>query len=235
MLDWLKRWDLVASSRVDHYIANSKNVRDQIKKFYNRESEVIYPFADLDFFKVAKVPNWQLKRQNYYLVVSRLVKWKKIDIAINACQKLGANLKIVGTGPDETRLKGLTINDKQSTINFVGKVTPERLRDLYQNAKALIVTQEEDFGISTVEAQACGLSVIAYAKGGQSEIIKNGKTGVLYDLQTIKSLSDAIVASTKVKWSLLACRKNSLKYSKANFVGKIENIVKNYATSSQRS
>ena len=176
VLLWLRRWDRTAAQRVDFYIANSKNVAARVKKYYGRDSTVIYPFAHINFFKPAKVHNWQLKSQNYYLVVSRLVKWKKIDISLDAAKSLGVNLKIVGTGPDEGRLKRLAANGQQSmsNIEFIGKVTKEELRQLYQNCQALIVTQEEDFGIASVEAQACGVGVIAYDSGGQQEIVING-------------------------------------------------------------
>lgn len=225
VFSWLKRWDKVASSRPDFCIANSTNVSQKIKKYYNRESETIYPYASVDFYNVAKIHNWKLKTQNYYLIVSRLVKWKKIEIAIKACQQLGVNLKIVGTGPDEGRLKRLTNNDKRTAIEFLGKVTKEELRELYQNSQALIVTQEEDFGIASVETQACGKPVIAYDAGGQQEIIKNGETGIVFQGQTEKDLKDAILAASKVKWSQLACRKNSLRFSRAQFEKNIKNFV----------
>lgn len=229
VLKWLKRWDKAASARADFYIANSKNVKDRVKKYYNRESDVIYPFADINFFKPAAVHNWQLKSRNYFLVVSRLVKWKKIEIAIHACSDLGKNLIIVGDGPDAGRLKSLAsrhqIPDTTYQIQFLGKVTREELRDLYRNSEALIVTQEEDFGIASVEAQACGTPVIAYDSGGQQEIIESNKTGILFKNQTAEDLKDAILAFLKVKWGVQACRKNSLKFSQANFEKNIKKFV----------
>ena len=156
---WLSRYDLAASSRVDYYIANSQNIRKKIKNFYNRDSEVIYPFIDFNFFKTPKIHNWQLKDQSYFLIVTRLVKWKRVEIAIAAFKKLKLNLKIVGSGPDEERLKNLA--NGFENIEFLGKVTPKELIDLYQNASYFIVTQEEDFGLSALEAQACGVPVIA--------------------------------------------------------------------------
>lgn len=221
IMSWLKRWDKAASSRPDYYIANSQNVQNRIRKYYERESIVIYPFADTNFYQIPKIHNWQLKGQKYFLIVSRLVKWKKIEIAIKACKELGINLKIAGIGPDEARLRRLT----GTTIELVGQVEKERLRELYQNAQALIVTQEEDFGISAVEAQACGVPVIAYEKGGQKEIIVSGKTGILFEKQTENSLKDAILASSKVKWEISACRKNSLRFSKATFVRELKTYV----------
>lgn len=227
-LRWLKRWDRAVAARVDHYIANSGNVQSQVKACYSRSSQVIYPFADLDFFKVAKIHKWHLASQNYFLIVSRLVKWKKIDIAIEAAKILGINLKIVGSGPDEARLKQFTVHSSQSTdstIEFLGRVTKEKLRDLYRNAQALIVTQEEDFGIAAVEAQACGTCVIAYKNSGVREIIIDGQTGLLFEKQNAASLQDAIDTALRVKWSVLACRKNALRFLKNYFVEKLKRVI----------
>lgn len=232
IFNWLKRWDKTAASRVDYFIANSQNVKDQVAKNYGYKSEVVYPFADLNFFKVPKVSNWQLKSQKYFLVVSRLVKWKKIEIAIGAARELNVNLKIVGSGPDDGRLKQLTVNSSRFTdnsIEFLGKVTQEELRELYQNCEALIVTQEEDFGISALEAQACGCPVIAYKKGGVAEIVKDGQTGLLFEKQTKQSLKDAIDSHSRVKWESTACRKNSLRFSQAAFVNSLKETIKAYA------
>lgn len=225
---WLKRWDNAASKRVDVYLANSKNVAERIKKYYGVDSKVVYPFANLDYFKPAQVHNWELKSKNYLLVVSRLVKWKKIETAIRAAQKTDRSLKIVGDGPDKNRLQKLAARSKN--IEFLERVDSQGLLNLYQNCNALIVTQEEDFGIATVEAQACGAPVIAFRRGGQSEIVVDGKTGILYKEQTVGSLADAIERSSEVKWELPACRKNSLRFSKANFVKEIREIVNIYAT-----
>lgn len=214
IFNWLKRYDLASSGRPDYFIANSRNVAKRVKQDYGREAEVVYPYADTDFFKPAKVHNWHLKSQNYFLVVSRLVKWKRIDLAIKACQALKVNLKIVGSGPDAKRLKKLANGE----IEFLGHTSAEMLRELYQNAQGLIVTQEEDFGISIVEANACGIPVIAYGQGGQKEIILEGKTGLFFPSQSEKSLEDAISRASNVKWDISACQKNSLRFSQEVFV-----------------
>ena len=225
ILIWLKRWDKVSSCRPDLFVANSANISKKIKKFYERESEVIYPFVDLNFFQVAKVHNWELKSQNYFLVVTRLVKWKKIDIAIKAISNMGKSLKIVGEGPDRSRLKRLVRDDRTGDIEFLGRVTREQLRELYQNCQALIVTQEEDFGIAAVEAQACGIPVIAYRQSGVSETVEDGRTGILFDNQSAQALQDAIGRLSRVKWKIQVCRKNATRFSKKHFIEELERYV----------
>lgn len=234
LLAWLARWDPVAATRVDHYIANSNYVASQVKKIYKRQAEIVYPFVDLAFFKPAKVHNWQLKSRDYFLVVSRLVKWKKIDIAIKACSNLDRNLIIVGVGPDKARLQKIAVNCRLSTVDcqFLGRVTREKLRVLYQNARALIVTQQEDFGIAAVEAGACGTPVLAYKSGGAAEAVINHQTGLLFESQTATSLKDEIIASSRVKWSISACRKNALKFSQAQFLESLKREVAKYGSKS---
>ncbi|MEK7581081.1 MAG: glycosyltransferase [Patescibacteria group bacterium] len=219
--NWLKRWDKTASSRADFYVANSQNIAAQIKNVYGREAGIVHPAVDTDFFQNSR----KSQKSGYYLVVSRLVKWKKIDIAIEACQQLGVNLKIVGKGPDTNRLKKLSGN----SIEFIDNATREELRGLYQNAKALIVTQEEDFGMAMVEAQACGTSIIAYGFGGSKEIVVDGKTGLFFNKQTPQSAKDAINRHSKLKWGSTACRKSALRFSRATFRNNLTSAVSKYA------
>ncbi|MBI2598952.1 glycosyltransferase [Candidatus Curtissbacteria bacterium] len=225
IFNWLKRWDKVAASRVDFYIANSANVAKKVKEAYGRDANVIYPCIDLNLFTPLKIHKWKLKSQDYYLIVSRLVKWKNIDIAIEAAKDLGFNLKIAGEGPDDKRLKKLAKGSKN--IEFLGRVDEKVLLDLYRNAKFLIITQEEDFGLSVLEAQACGLGAIAYEKGGAPEIIAG--YGILFKRQSKESLKDAIEKSKSVKWNLSEIRKNSLKFSKKEFEKNLTAKIKQYA------
>ena len=222
----LKRWDKVSAQRVDYYIANSQNVAGKIKKIYGRNSKIIYPFANSNFFRPAKIHNWELKNQNYYLVVTRLVKWKKVDIAIKAAISSDIKLFIIGDGPDKNRLQKIAAKSKN--IKFLGRVTRGQLRNYYRNAKALIVTQEEDFGIAALEAQCCGKPVIAYRKGGVVEIVIEGKTGVFYNRQDEGSLKDAIKCASRVKWNEAHIRKNALNFSRMSFVKKLKDLVRKY-------
>lgn len=215
---WLRKWDLVASARPDYYIANSQNVAKSVKKIYGRESAVVYPFVDTDFFVPAKG-----KPQDVLLVVTRLTRWKKIEIAIETARKLKKKLIIVGDGPDKARLKKFAANNPN--VFFTGRVNSQQLRLYYQFAHALIVTQKEDFGIAAAEAQACGTPVIAYGRGGQKEIIIDGKTGVFFNEQTANSLQSSLGRASKVKWSKQACRKNSLHFTKERFIENLKTQV----------
>lgn len=219
---WFKRWDLVAASRPDYFISNSKNIAKTVRKIYGRESEVVYPYVDTDYFYPAKV-----RPQDYLLIVSRLVKWKRIEIAIQAVNKTGLKLVIVGSGPDKKRLE--KIAGQNPEIFFAGSVTGNQLRLYFQFAKALIVTQKEDFGISTIESLACGRPVIAYRGGGQAEIIENKKSGIFFNNQSSQSIKDAIEAATKVKWDSSVIRKTALKYSKEVFISTFQKTIANYA------
>ena len=224
---WLKRWDKAAACRADFYTANSQNVQRRIKNNYGVTSQIIYPCADIDFYTVPKVHNWELKSKNYFLIVTRLVRWKKVELAIDALAKSNCPLIIVGDGPDESRLRHVAKGN--SKVQLIGRVTRKRLKELYQNARALIVTQEEDFGISMVEAQACGIPVIAYGEGGQKEIIIENKTGLFFEIQSAQSLKDAIEYFSRLKWSKAACRKNALRFSRENFVFNLKAFVQKHA------
>lgn len=225
-LNWLKRYDKATSARVDLFIANSKSVAEKVEKYYSQKAEVVYPFVNTKVFQPPKS-----KSGDYYLVVTRLVEWKKVENAITAAKNLNINLKIVGTGPDKSRLKKLA-NDNPN-VDFLERVTKEELVSLYQNAKALIVTQEEDFGLSALEAQSCGTPVIAFAKGGVTEIVENGKTGILYKQQSSKSLEDAIVKAKEVKWEIQQIATHAHHFTKTNFVNSLKRQAASYEKQSQ--
>lgn len=222
-LKWLKRWDQVCSNRVDLYIANSNNVQMKINKFYGRESKVVYPFADTDFYK----PSSEYQARSYYLVVTRLVKWKKVEISIRALPDQ-ENLIIAGTGPDKNRLVTIA---RGKNVEFREAVDKQGLKKLYQGAIALIVTQEEDFGIAAVEAQACGTPVIGFFKGGSAEIVISPETGVLFDKQDADSLKDAIIISSGLKYKSSRIRKNALRFTKKNFENNFRETVNKYVNS----
>lgn len=217
----LQNWDIKTSLNVDYFIANSYNVKERIKRIYKRDSVVIYPPVDTDFF----TPNFEISPLDYYLVVSAFAPYKKIDIVIEAFKIVKVNLKIIGSGQQENYLKALAKG--YTNIEFLGWQDNESLKYYYQNAKALIFPTEEDFGIVPVEAQACGTPVIAYKKGGALETVVDGETGIFFEEQTPESIISAIEIFEKMEFDRKKIRENSLKFSKGNFIRNILNFINN--------
>ena len=204
---YLKRWDVASSRRVDYFISISKFVARRIKDYYGRDSEVIHPPVNTAFF----ISDSSIPRDEYYLIVSALVPYKKIDIAVLTFNKLtNKKLKIVGVGPEYNRLIRLR---NHNNIEFIGRISDERLRSLYQGAKALIHCGEEDFGIAMVEAQACGTPVIAFNRGGAAEIVNDGVTGILFSEQSTESLTNAIDSVNNKTFDYANLRKQALRFS----------------------
>ncbi|MCX7940412.1 MAG: glycosyltransferase, partial [Endomicrobia bacterium] len=217
-------WDINTAKNVNYFIANSNNVKERIKRIYNRDAVVIYPPVDTDFFNLST--NSYLLTSTYYLVVSAFAPYKKVDIVIEAFKKLRYNLKVVGSGQQEDYLKSLAKG--YPNIEFLGWQDNESLRYYYQNAKALIFPTEEDFGIVPVEAQACGCPVIAYGKGGAKETVVDGETGIFFDRQDANSLIDALFRFEKVKFDRNVIRNNALRFSKENFLERFKSFVENF-------
>ncbi len=216
----LRRMDYIAATRPDHYIAISKTVSNRIKIYYKRDAEIIYPPVDTDFFH----PRGVHSDEDYFLIVSRLVPYKKIDTAITAFNKLGWKLKIIGSGIDERRLKNIA-NRNTEFIN--SGLTDEKLCWYYQNCSGVIFSGEEDFGISAVEAQACGKPVVGIGKGGIGEIVVAGTTGELCEDNT-ESLINTLKLFIKKKYSVSDCRNNAIKFSKQKFQTKMKTVVEGY-------
>lgn len=212
---YFKAVDLLISKRPDRYIAISKEVKSRISKYYKQKSEVIYPPIE-DKFYSKKTPS-SLKDRDYYLVVGRLESYKRTDLVINTFNHLqGASLKVVGTGLESKRLKRLG----SKNIEFLGQVADSQLKTLYQNAKAVIYPQIEDFGLIPVEAQASGTPVIAFSKGGAKETVIHNHTGLLFKYQTVKSLTKALnkFQSDSHEITPQKCITNAKKYSKDGFI-----------------
>ena len=174
VVSYLRRWDKIAAQRPDKMIAISTAVKKRIKKYYGRESEIIFPPVELNKFKL-KNPGSN-KRENFFLVVSRLVPYKRTELAISAFNELGLPLVVVGEGSEERRLKAMA----KDNIEFVSQLTDAKLADYYKKCVALIFPQEEDFGIVALEAQAAGAPVIAFKAGGARDTVIDGKTGVFF-------------------------------------------------------
>lgn len=209
----LKRWDLETVKDVDYFIANSFTVRERIKRFYSREAEVIYPPVDCAKFTVSE------KNDNYYLVVSRLLGHKRIDIAIKAFNKLGLRLKIVGTGPHYSTLKNIS----SGNIEFTGTVEEEVLAALYNRCVALIYPQEEDFGIAPLEANASGKPVIAFAKGGILETMRS--SAVFFYNQTPDDIVEAVKKLNSFRFAPAKLRENALRFDKTVFISNLKRKV----------
>ena len=187
ILHILRLWDRSASERVDHFIANSRHTARRIKKFYGRESSIIYPPVDFERLREYG-DNAEMADKDYYLIVSRLSAYKKIDIAIQAFNKMNLPLVIIGEGEDRKRLEKMA----GKNIRFLGFQPEEKLAAYYKNARALIFPGEDDFGITTAEAMSFGKPVLAYAKGGALEIIMPGKNGELFEDPLPEILADGI-------------------------------------------
>jgi glycosyltransferase involved in cell wall biosynthesis len=210
-LYFYKKIDKIFSSRPDFLFCNSKNVALRIKNNFHREAKVIYPGIDTNKF----IPN-NSSPQNYFLIVSRLVEHKKIDIVIKTFLNSPYHLKIVGTGRELEYLECLS--ESSTNIEFLGKVNDEQLIKLYQNCLGLINPQEEDFGLTALEVQSCGRGVIAYNRGGALETIIENKTGAFFDQQSIESLSNAIEKYLIKLPTITDCRQQAIRFDRHNFM-----------------
>lgn len=216
-----RNWDLISSKRPDIYIAISNTVKKRIKKIYNLDSEIIYPPLDIDIFK----PDKTIKNNKFFLIVSRLVPYKRIDYAILAFNSLELPLKIIGSGLDQSRLTKLA----NKNIEFIsGNLTDQKLCWYYQNCICLIFPGVEDFGLTPLEAQSCGKPVIALNAGGATESVIPNVTGILYKSKTVGSLINAINKFNTMTFNPEICRKNVLKFSKNRFLKGFRNSVNNY-------
>jgi glycosyltransferase involved in cell wall biosynthesis len=213
---WLRRWDVRSSASVTRFIANSENVRERIRQVYGRDATVVYPPVDTDFF-TPRVP----EQNDYYLVVSALEPYKRVDLAITAIQQLNRCLIVTGRGTQEAALRRLAGN----SVEFTGWVSDDRLRELYRGCRALLFPGLEDFGMCPVEAQACGRPVIAYGRGGALESVIDGKTGVFFPEQTTVSIIDGVRRFEVMTFDPEAARHNSLRFTREKFAAGIRGIV----------
>lgn len=215
-LSRLRIWDYQAAQRVDYFIANSKNVAKRIKKYYNRDAVVIYPPVEIDRFFISP------QVDDYFVLISRFRPYKKTDLAIKAFNKLKIKLKIIGGGEDEKRLKRLAGDN----IEFLGKVDDKTKIKVLSRARALIHPQaDEDFGITAVEAMACGRPVIAYRGGGVLESVKEGKTGIFFNEQTWESLAQAVIDFSDLEFIPQEIRKHAEQFDKKLFQQKIKKFI----------
>jgi glycosyltransferase involved in cell wall biosynthesis len=215
VLHYLRLWDAAAAQRPDYYVANSSVVAARIRKFYRRESVIIHPPVDTARFALTDGAD------DYYIVVSRFVPYKRLDLAIDAFTKLGRPLKVVGTGRQREALQARA----GKNIEFLGHVSDADLPRLVAHARAFIMPGEEDFGIAPVEAMACGVPVIAYAAGGALDTQCDGKTGVLFREPSVDSLCEAVKRFETLQFDPLTIRAHSRCFDQHAYVKNMYDLI----------
>lgn len=212
----IREWDYCAAQRVDTYIANSTHIAGQIKKHYGRDATVIYPPVHTEKFKPVSHP-----AADYYLAVGRLIPYKKFDLIAKAFNELGLRVKIAGVGPELKKLKKIA----KKNVEVLGYVDEKELVKLYANCKALVFPQIEDAGIVPLEAMASGRPVIALSRGGSLDTMIDGKTGVLFNEQTVQSLSEAVKRFEKMTFDPAFIRAHAEQFDVEIFKTKINNFI----------
>jgi len=218
----LRKWDLRAAQQPNYYIANSRLVAKRIKEIYGREAFVIPPPIEVDRFQMSSVVD------DYYLVLSRLVPYKRIDLAIEACNRLGRRLVIIGDGPDRARLEKLAGPQTQ----FLGRQSDSQVNHYASRCRALLFTGEEDFGMVPLEVNAAGRPVIAFRGGGAMETVVDGITGVFFDQATSASLEAAMEDFESRKWHQQTLRKHAEKFDRSVFTFRILQFLSSVAPAS---
>ena len=218
LLNKIRMWDQIAADRVDTYIANSKTVRNRIMKYYRKNADVIYPPVDINRFKPQK------KKENFFLIVSTITPYKKIDLAVQLFNKIGRELVIIGEGPQKKYLQSIA----GPNISFLGFKSDKETAEYFKNARAFIFPGEEDFGITPVEAMASGTPVLAYGKGGVTETVIPGVTGEFFYKPTVDSMEQGLakLLINERKYKVTKMRKQAENFSKENFIREIKEKIK---------
>jgi glycosyltransferase involved in cell wall biosynthesis len=217
LLHYMRIWDVESANRVDYFIANSTEVQKRIMKYYKRDSVVINPPVRCELFNISETDG------DYYFVLSRLVTYKRFDLAVQACKELEKKLVVAGDGPEREKLEKIANGDKN--IIFLGRQPDDVVKKYMSECKALLFPGEEDFGIVPVEAQACGRPVIAYGKGGVLDSVIDGKTGVFFKEQTVESLKNAIEKFETMEFNKEEIREHALEFDEKVFQEKIRKFV----------
>jgi glycosyltransferase involved in cell wall biosynthesis len=212
----MARWDAATAGRVDRFLANSQYVAGRIRRYYNRGSTIVYPPVDTDFY----TPDGRTSSPSF-LIVSALVPYKRLDIAIESCRRVGVPLKIVGTGPEQPRLQAMA----GPTVEFLGWQPDDQIRRLYCEARATLLPGIEDFGIVPVEAQACGCPVVALGGGGARETVIDGVTGVLVNEPTPEAFAEGLTTALRTQFDPEALRANALRFSRAQFLKRFKAAI----------
>ena len=213
----LARWDASTAGRVEQYVANSAYVAARIRRYYNRASIVVYPPVDTTFYR----PATQREPDSPFLIVSALVPYKRLDVAIEACRRLGVPLEIVGRGPEQARLERLA----GPGVRFLGWRNDDEVRALYQRAAAVLLPGIEDFGMVPVEAMACGAPVVALGRGGACETVRHGTTGILADGDSVEAFAAALDQCRRTPFDRDAIRANAEQFSRERFLRAFPAVV----------
>ena len=213
----IRLWDASTANRVDHYVANSRYIARRIKKTYGKPSDVIYPPVDVDKFTLREA------KEEFYLTASRMVPYKKIDLIVEAFSHTDKKLLVIGDGPDMAKIK----SKAGKNVELLGFASDETMADLMRRAKAFVFAAEEDFGITPLEAQACGTPVICFGRGGARETVRDGESGLYFMEQNTKELLAAVAKFEQNydKFEPAKIRENSLKFSRARFESEIKSYV----------
>ena len=215
ILNKLRQWDQLAAQRVNHFVANSNFIAQRITNYYNRDSTVIYPPVDTENFYISN------NLGNYYLLISRLKPYKKVDLAVKAFNKMNIPLKIIGIGEEAQKLKKMA----KSNIEFLGAVSEEEKRKYLSQCLALIHPQIEDYGLTIIEAMASGRPVIAYADGGALETIIDNKTGKFFNEQTWEALIDTVIKFKPKGFNSQEIKQHAENFNSQNFYQTMKNFV----------
>jgi glycosyltransferase involved in cell wall biosynthesis len=207
----LARWDAATAGRVDRFLANSQYVAGRIRRYYNRGSTVVYPPVDTEYYRPAGADG---PLGPGFLIVSALVPYKRVDVAIQACRQIGAPLTIVGRGPEEARLRRMADAD----VRFLGWRPDDEIRELYGRAEAVLLPGIEDFGMVPVEAQACGAPVVALRAGGACETVLDGETGVLVDEGSPGGFAEGLDRVRRLRLDRAVIRANAERFSRQRFM-----------------
>jgi glycosyltransferase involved in cell wall biosynthesis len=205
----IARWDQATADRVDRFLANSQYVAGRIRRYYNRRSTIVYPPVDTEYFTPKR-----RDESPAFLIVSALVPYKRLDVAIDACRRLQVPLRIVGTGPERDRLE----RQAGGGVEFLGWQSDEQIRELYRSSRATLLPGTEDFGIVPVESQACGTPVVALNAGGARETVIDGETGVLVDGPSVEAFAAGVERVLSTTFDRSAVRRNAERFARANFL-----------------
>jgi glycosyltransferase involved in cell wall biosynthesis len=226
----LARWDAATAGRVDRFLANSQYVAGRIRRYYNRGSTVVYPPVDTAFYRLPEPARRRLPESSF-LIVSALVPYKRIDVAIEACRKARMPLKIVGRGPEEARLRSAAGSD----VEFLGWRSDDEIRDLYGRAIAVLLPGTEDFGMVPVEAQACGTPVVALGAGGARETVIDGRTGVLVEAESADAFAEGLTRVRSLTTAPETIRANAERFSRTRFLTDFHAAVSDSLAASGRA